>query len=285
MGYAHIDNLYRNREILMFRKCFALEKVHGTSAHIKCKDGQISFFAGGANREQFVALFNHAALLEAFTRQGFQEITIYGEAYGGKMGMSATYGPKLKFVAFDVNITDRWIGVQYAAELVEGLGLEFVPYTLISTDVETIDAERDRPSVQAERNGMGSDKMREGVVLRPPIEVTKNNGGRIVAKHKRDEFKETKTPRPLDAETLAVLDAVEAIVDEWVTHQRLMHVLDKIPNANIEQMPLILAAMVEDVYREAAGEIVESRDASKAISRKTALMFKTYLKATLQATP
>lgn len=33
MGYLHIDNLYKNRDILLFRECWALEKVHGTSAH------------------------------------------------------------------------------------------------------------------------------------------------------------------------------------------------------------------------------------------------------------
>lgn len=29
MGYMHINNLYKNQEILMFKECFALEKVHG----------------------------------------------------------------------------------------------------------------------------------------------------------------------------------------------------------------------------------------------------------------
>ena len=30
MGYLHIDNLYRAREILLLREAFALEKIHGT---------------------------------------------------------------------------------------------------------------------------------------------------------------------------------------------------------------------------------------------------------------
>jgi len=29
MGYAHIENLYKNQEILMFKRCFAMEKIHG----------------------------------------------------------------------------------------------------------------------------------------------------------------------------------------------------------------------------------------------------------------
>ncbi len=35
MGYLHIDNLYKNQTIRLFRECYALEKVHGTSAHVR----------------------------------------------------------------------------------------------------------------------------------------------------------------------------------------------------------------------------------------------------------
>jgi hypothetical protein len=29
MGYASIPNLYKNQEILIFKRCYALEKIHG----------------------------------------------------------------------------------------------------------------------------------------------------------------------------------------------------------------------------------------------------------------
>ena len=49
MGYAHIDNLYRAPEIL---ECFALEKIHGTSAHVSILGvGAIQFSSGGAKHE------------------------------------------------------------------------------------------------------------------------------------------------------------------------------------------------------------------------------------------
>lgn len=38
MGYMHIDNLYKNQDMLIFRECYALEKIHGTSAHVSWKD-------------------------------------------------------------------------------------------------------------------------------------------------------------------------------------------------------------------------------------------------------
>lgn len=39
MSYMHIDNLYKSQTLLMFRECYALEKIHGTSAHVMWKDG------------------------------------------------------------------------------------------------------------------------------------------------------------------------------------------------------------------------------------------------------
>ena len=53
MAYLHIDNLYKNQEILMFKECYALEKIHGTSAHVGFKEGAIHFFSGGENHERF----------------------------------------------------------------------------------------------------------------------------------------------------------------------------------------------------------------------------------------
>ena len=43
--------------------------------------------------------------------------------------------------------------------------------------------------------------------------------------------------------------------------------------------PKVIAAMVEDVYREGKGEIVESREATAAIGRKTAELLKKHLTA------
>ncbi len=66
----------------------------------------------------------------------------------------------------------------------------------------------------------------------------------------------------------------EEICDEWVTEMRLTHVLDKFPEAGMEQMGDILRAMVEDVTREAGEEIEQSKEARKLIGKRTAEMFK-----------
>lgn len=287
MGYLHIDNLYRAREILLFRECYALEKIHGTSAHIAWRNDEkaaekITLFLGGAKQATFDALFDVVALREKFLAFNNPRVVIYGEAYGGKMeGMSATYGDKLRFVAFDVMIGESWLDVPDAADVANQFGLEFVAYEKVSTDMESLDLQRGKDSTQAVRNGMGTGHAREGVVLRPLIELKKKNGDRVIAKYKLDSFEErANPPKVLDAAKMKVLSDAEAVATEWVTPIRLAHVLDHLGlPGEIERTGDVIRAMIEDVTREAAGEIVDSKEVRTAIGKKTAAMFKERVRA------
>lgn len=289
MGYMKIPNLYKEQQILEFKNCYALEKIHGTSAHISWKkDKGIHFFSGGENHERFVALFSkewQEQFIQWCESTGHLEITIYGEAYGGKQqGMSHTYGPDLKFIVFDVKIGNSWLDVPKAEKVTKTINLEFVDYEYISTDLEAVDAERDKPSTQAKRNGVGDDKIREGVVLRPPFEVTLNYGSRLITKHKHPKFQErVNQPKPKSPEQKQLLEEGQAIAEEWVTTMRLEHVVDKLRAEAInsgkefvEDMTitgLVIKAMIDDIYTEAEGEIVESKEAKGAIGKLTAKLW------------
>lgn len=282
MGYLHIDNLYKNQEILMFKECYALEKIHGTSAHIRYSDKGLGFFSGGEKYENFVRLFDQNHLCAELCKIG--NAVFYGEAYGGKcQGMSKTYGTELKFVVFDVKIGDNWLSVPQAADLTQEIGLEFVDYVQITTDIGAINAERDKDSVQSIRNGMGEGHLREGVVLRPLIELTKNNGNRIITKHKRDEFRETKTPRIVDDPAkLQVLADAQKVAEEWVTPMRVSHILGKMENPSMTDMRDIMSRMFEDIKREGENEVEWSKSVEKAVGKHTALEVKKYFQNQLE---
>jgi hypothetical protein len=136
---------------------------------------------------------------------------------------------------------------------------------------------------------MGSGHIREGVVIRPPFEVAMNDGERCMAKHKRDEFREHKTPRTLDADPTKqkALEDAQAIADEWVTPMRLQHVLSALTKDGVEptmaDVPLIIKTMTEDVYAESKDEVVESKDANRAIGGATVKLFKKHLQQKLSA--
>lgn len=281
MGYLSIKNLYKDTDILLFKECYALEKIHGTSAHIRWNKLEgLGFFSGGESYERFVKLFNKEKLEQELNKLCLESIFIYGEFYGGKcQGMSETYGKEMKFVVFDVKIDDNWLNVPNAEEITKKLGLEFVSYSKISTNLEEIDKERDKPSVQAIRNSCGENKLREGIVLRPLIELTKNNGDRIIVKHKGEKFSETKTKREVNPDKLKVLENANEIANEWVTEMRLNHVLDRLGNpTEIEKTGEVIKTMIEDVTREAKDEIVESKEVSHAIGKRTAELYKKRIK-------
>lgn len=284
MGYAKIPQVIKEPTILMFKDCYALEKIHGSSAHVSWKEGRLSFYAGGAKHEDFVKIFDQEALTKAFTELGQQHAIIYGEAYGGRMqGMSHIYGKELSFCAFDVrfhsqNDTGYWIDVPKAEAVVLALGLEFVPYHQVPATKEALDSERDRPSEIAERRGMGSDKKREGVVCKSLVEMTGPHG-RVISKHRIYEHLERRTNIEIgDTDKLKLIEDAEAAAEEFCVPMRLIHVLDKLPEAkNISAVASVIDAMIQDILVEAGDEVVDSRALRKAIGKQTVKLFKQHL--------
>jgi hypothetical protein len=321
MGYMKITNLYKPTARIMldlFREVYAMEKIHGTSAHIKFKgkahtfqsrvssseigvagfDGEVTLFSGGEKYERFERMIDSTYgienLRDRFIELGHEEITIYGEAYGGKQqGMSGTYGPDLKFVAFEVKIVSEhhekplWMSVDKAAKITRLLGLEFVHYVRGPATEAFVNGQRDKPSVQAIRNGMGDDKKSEGVVLRPVVELTGNNGKRIIAKHKRDDFRETRSKRTLDPETQKVFAEATATAQEFVVPERLTHVIDALKAANtfvdeighprrpeMKDTGTVIRAVINDVKVEEGDSIVWSKDVERAIGKEAAKVYK-----------
>lgn len=90
MAYAHIDNLYKDQTILLFRECFALEKIHGCVKKgtlilmadgsklpiedIKPKDKVLSY---DTKKRKFVPTMVEALVIqERDLRLGWMEVTI-----------------------------------------------------------------------------------------------------------------------------------------------------------------------------------------------------------------
>ena len=280
MAYRHTENLYANRTILNETEVYATEKIHGTSAHISFDGNELKFFSGGVEHEPFVALFDRDFLVSTFKLLNLgKKVTVYGEAYGGKcQKMSDVYGPDLRFVAFEVCVDDEWFNVPDAHTVATALCLEFVDYVRIPCTLSAIDAERDRESVQAIRNGMGPGKQREGVVLRPITEKVDHRGNRIIAKHKSANFRETKSPRVINESKLELQENAQKIADEWVVPNRLDHVLQHLQllgaQLDMTHTRAIINEIIEDVKRESVGEVVWSKEVEQAIGRATAILYK-----------
>ena len=60
MGYLSILNTYKEPIVFQFKRLYALEKIHGTSAHVKWSAAKtaadkptISYLSGGASHHTF----------------------------------------------------------------------------------------------------------------------------------------------------------------------------------------------------------------------------------------
>lgn len=282
----HISNTYKDNTILMFKECYWTEKIHGTSAHLAWDGEKLTFFSGGASFNAFCALFDAEVLTNLFRDKfGTDKVTVYGEAYGGKeQGMSKTYGDKLRFIAFKVEINEAFVDVPNADEIAKYLGQDFVFWTKIPATAEMLDKMLEMPSEQAKRNGCAgnTDKfgfcppIAEGGVVVPLKEFKDNRGNCVTSKHKRIEFQErVSQPTIVDADKQKVLDDANAVAEEWVVAVRLEHVLDKLGNpTEMSATGKVIQAMVEDVMREGAGEIADTKEVRNAIGKKAAAMFK-----------
>lgn len=279
MGYMHIENLYKCQDILAFKRCYALEKIHGASGSVVFnieKPDQLEYDDGAEGMERFKALFP-MDLYAKIKALGAAKVSIFGEVHGGSChSMSMVYGKEMRFSVFDIQIDEMWLAVPNMADVAKELGLEVVYFEEGPTDMDWINAQMAAPSVQAKRLGMGDNHPREGVVLRPPFEVRKNNDERVIAKHKGEKFSERATPQKVvDPERLKVLADANGIAEEWVTPMRMTHVLQKFPrDVGLQQTKDVISAMIEDVIREAKGEIVDSPEARRAIGKKAAELFK-----------
>jgi hypothetical protein len=249
------------------------EKIHGTSAWFTFKDSKLLFHSGGETLETFRAVFNVPEL--ETNLKGSACVQVYGEAYGGKQQkMAHVYGPNLKFVVFDVKINDCWLDVMDAEHFAHYLGLEYVHYMVGRCTVELIEAEMRRESVQALRNGVGQGLEREGVVVRPMRERVDAFGERVIYKHVNRMFSELKTTPKL-GERLQMERDTAKILDQWVTPQRLQHVLTHTSLSSVAKVfiPKLVSEVAEDIKRECVNEFEWTPEIEKAIKSAAGKLF------------
>lgn len=293
MGYLHINNLAKDDKVLLFKEVWATEKVHGTSAHVSWDPDQqrIVYFSGGASAESFRALFD-GAFEERFMKLVDQngkgvEVVVYGEAYGGKMqGMRLTYGNELRFIAFEVRVGCHWLSFDKVREIAKGLGLEVVPGKVIPATEEALTEYRNSPSEVAVLRGCqgNADRfgnkppLREGIVIRPLVEMRTNDNSRVMAKFKNPCFSERESRKDADFPSERKQEAMraEAAAKDFTTETRLEHVLDALglKEPTLQDTPKVLKGMVEDILREGAGEVEDSKTLRREVGRISVVLFR-----------
>jgi len=289
--YPEIESIDQVKALRLFNRVIATEKVDGTNVRIGWVEGHLRF--GGRTIELTSAdpLYGFypwaqaqedrwTAFFEGLHLEGTDAV-LFGEWYGPGVMKGGRYGAEKQFRAFDLMIDGFLLDHAVFTTICESAGIPMMPVVYDGPyDESALLALRTSPSVVAAENGQNN-VIWEGIVVRPPIMFKTKADRWILAKFKDETFEERTSLRktPFDP---AVVEAAEAFAKEWVTPQRLDHVLQHareqgVMGDSMRDMGPILRLMHQDVRRESHVSDELWKSVNKQVSLETKGLFQTYL--------
>lgn len=168
------------------------EKIDGTNIRVMW-DGSSVSFAGKTDNSQIPPRLLKK-LQEIFTEDlmnskffGSGDICLYGEGYGAKIQKGGgNYIPDgVDFILFDIKVGNWWLKREDVISIADSMDIMVVP-----------EIERGPLSVAidlVERGFLSTvskmERVAEGLVMRPPVELFDRGGRRIICKIKHKDFK------------------------------------------------------------------------------------------------
>ena len=157
------------------------EKIDGMNIRVEWDPETGVVFGGRTERSQIpVTIIAH--LQETFSEDKMRSrypdtaMCLYGEGYG--MGIQARgkdYIPDgVSFVMFDIRCGGLWLYRNSMEEIAGNLGVEVVPIVAAGSLFEAI------ATVKSGINSEFGTAQAEGLVMRPPIELTNRRGQRVI---------------------------------------------------------------------------------------------------------
>ena len=163
------------------------EKIDGTNIRVVWENGKIRY-AGKTDNAQIPAFLlddmNKMFSLEKMKKVfGEDDACLYGEGYGKKIQSGGDYNPeRSSFILFDVKIGDFWLRRYDVQKIADDLEIEKCMVVGIGTlESAAIVA------MEGFKSSEG-DRMAEGLVMRPSVDLFDRKGNRIIAKIKSKDF-------------------------------------------------------------------------------------------------
>jgi len=167
------------------------EKVDGTNIRVEWNPETGVMFGGRTERAQIPATLV-AHLQETFSEHEMRgsypdtAMCLYGEGYGARIQKGGgNYIPDgVSFVLFDVQCGGLWLEREDVLDIAENLEVKVVPIAGEGPLREAVDlAKEGFPSVFGTAQA-------EGLVMRPPFQMSNRRGQRIMCKVKHKDFKQ-----------------------------------------------------------------------------------------------
>ena len=201
-----------------------------------------------------------------------QSLSIFGEVCGWKCsdlhyGCTSDSLPEVRLFA-EVCLNGTWL--DYADALAvcirmfddlptaDDIDAMFVPVLYRGKpDAAVLKRLRDQPSALAASRGVS--QISEGVVVRPTKEAfSKATLGRLIGKYKSPLYEERRTLRSKDPEQLPVYMSAYDLLFDFVTDERILHVLNKAEASGVRiaesNMNQLIPLLYQDIRKESVGE-------------------------------
>ena len=229
---------------------YVTEKIHGANFQITGgldDKGEFIFKVGSRNSftdmsffnlkysEPFISEYSKVVeLIKELIHNGYSQVTVYGEVYGGNIQKGVFYSDEKRFRAFDIFFDGEFLvrnaaiqmfdkyEVDYCTTIMQGNLLDCLTH---ANDFDSlIDAELTQEEV---REG----NICEGVVIRPVIPLYTNKGEFIAIKNKNDKWSEKsrlpKVRKDYDVLPSKLLDIYNKM-DQYVTDNTVNSAISKI---------------------------------------------------------
>jgi len=279
VDYATIKSLKDSKGKLSdFSMVIATEKIDGAQSKFGLVNNE--FFVAthncliGPNEriKDSYGLYSFAKDQEEVIRRvypGISEIIIVGEWYGPGICGKIKYSDEKRFIVFDVCIYGFWLAWDGIEDVSKNLGYDVVPLLYEGPfDEEILRPMTICESTLAKSNGFDG-QMTEGIVLRTRKTFFDNQMDRILIKFKNPAFEELKSAR--EQKEVVEIIGLDGFVDEWVTDERLTHVLTHLgdnPGVGdiIKEINLDIQKECNDSWKEISDDW---KPVSKGITYKT----------------
>lgn len=305
--YPHLENIYKVQNIFLEPEVVVTEKIDGTNMRFGLVDNK--FHIGTRNRllarvskEEPLydgdSDFNFVKYLKELNMRNKmfdnfenKDIIFYGEFYGKGIQKRIHYGEERYFRVFDIRVGEDLVDWETVVKLCQQLRLSTVPVLYKGKpDVKLFESLVTSPSVTAGQQGVGTPHNHEGIIIKPASMHRNKHGDWVMAKFKNPAHEERQSKTLKTSIENVIPTNVQEFVDEFVTENRLEHVLSHLKEQGVHIDDItatgqVLKEMSKDVCREGATELeqlnTDWKPIAKLISTKTSILFRQHLIKTL----
>ena len=200
--------------------------------------------------------------------QGYGQVVVYGELFGGNIQSGMCYKEDQDFIAFDLHLDG--VPVRKSSMILD-LKVYAIPTTPIigiyPTLKEALDVQESFTSllIRDDFDGAEEHKEAEGLVIEPVNPRWYPNGSRIYFKKKTKRFLEkggNKIQKPKE-ELPSELEGILLQSFEYITKPRFEAVVSKIGEVNIKDIGKVMGLMTKDILEDMAKDEIETPENKK----------------------